>query len=119
MNATPMQNDSGIWKKGAAANPEVVQLISEMQIWDMGKTYDVALDKPVKSLGVALRRAFGDTKNISVKKKDDTFKAWYVRVDLKTSKTKTNKIKNVKVNNKSTTDAAKSIPETTGQPTSN
>jgi len=89
MNITPVQNDSGIWKKGAAANPEVVRLITEMQIWDMGKTYEVALDKPVKSLGITLRRAFGDTKSVSVKKKDDTFKAWYVRIDLKTSKTKT------------------------------
>ena len=85
MNITEIQNDAEIWKK-KVSNPEVVELISKIRTLENGKTFEVALETPVKSLKSVLQHEFKETNKISVQIKDDTYKTWYVRVDARKAK---------------------------------
>jgi len=95
MNVTQVQDDSGIWRKGTAGNPEMIDLIRQMQKWDIGKTYEVTLDKPYKSFRDIIRREFGETKTVNIKKRDDAFTSWYVRFDVKQAQVKRGRKKKV------------------------
>jgi len=82
MNITEVQDDSKVWRRGAAGDPEVVELIKQMRSWEIKKTFEVKLDKPVKSLGAILKREFKDDYDVDAKRKDETNTTWYLRIDV-------------------------------------
>lgn len=117
MDIKPVADDVKIWRKGAAVNPEIVELINQMKNWEVGKTFEVTLEKPVKSLRVILRREFASNKNINVKKMDDS--SWYVRIDPRPVQVRKSKVKKAKGSSEGDIKEMKNIPEMTGQPASN
>ena len=82
MNITPVQNDKEIWKK-KVDNPELVELIEKMKSWENGKTFEVALETPVKALRVILKRELKTTHKVSVQSKEGSLMEWYVKIDAR------------------------------------
>jgi hypothetical protein len=80
MNITPVQDDKEIWKK-KINNPEVVELIEKMRTWENGKTFEVALQNPVKSLPAILKRELKPTHKVSAQNKDEIKQTWYIKID--------------------------------------
>jgi len=84
MKLKAMELDSMVWTRQRPLNQEVMNLVSELLKAEKGKTYEVELDKPMKSLKASLNKHF----KCAVKAKDKTGKSFYVKMLTRTSKAK-------------------------------
>lgn len=87
MKMKTVEMDDMIWKRQRPINQEVASLIADLMKAEKGVTYEVELEKPMKSLKASLNKHVP----CAAKAKDKTFRYWYVKVVAQTRKSRKSK----------------------------